>query len=189
MNAPRFSQIPTPTGKTGGHATVLTDGRKGPCERGYSLEHRSANGTGGPICFTISPDPARSGKYYVVWIFETRRAMHRAEPQIHGFEALCDQFTRREWRSPAPEDVIPIGRLLFWRGCFDPGTIAHEILHAALGYLHWAKVRVRMNTTREWRRALCPAPAGEEKLAEVVEHLTTEFYEQLHINQFFPWIL
>lgn len=63
------------------------------------------------------------------------------------------------------------GVVLFHVGCFDPGTIAHELTHIA----HFRVSRPRRGQ-RGWRPLTIAR--HKEKLAETMDTLTSQFYKR-----------
>ena len=67
--------------------------------------------------------------------------------------------------------------------------VAHEILHAACGYAHWAGMKLgRMDGSRlEWRRPVARTSRTEERLARVTENLTRQIYEGFNHHHIFVY--
>jgi len=185
-----------------GSSTSLGAGCKSvpsPCPHKYAEKSRegvpcnAARKTAPVTTFSISPEDYQSGRYYVVLVFSDRAAMlcyERAEVKRAGkFEALCDCLTGYEWCHRAQMDVLPIGNILLPRRELTRSLIAHEILHAAVGYTHWAGMKLgRMDVTRaEWRRPVSRTSKTEERLAIITENLTRQIYEGLNRHHIFVY--
>lgn len=187
---------------TTGSSTSLGAGCKSvpsPCPHKYAERSRvgvpcnAARKTAPVVAFSISPEDYQSGRYYVVLVFTDRKTMleyeHEEVKRAGRFEGLCDCLTGYEWCHRPRMDALPIGNILLPRRSLTRSLVAHEILHAACGYAHWAGMKLgRMDVSRlEWRRPVARTSRTEERLAGITENLTRQLYAGLEKHHIFVY--
>jgi len=91
-----------------------------------------------PVRIRLYPEPGHS-LYFVAVIWPTQREMRAAYPGPQGKRttgAFCACFTKERYRDGRKRTLPIVGEVHFARNYLGMETIAHELMHAALG---WAR--------------------------------------------------
>lgn len=116
--------------------------------------------------FSIHPEPGRK-RFYRILIFTERRYMQAVAEQVVKRMGLKDPNASKTharcctWGRPRRRDGYS-GLVMFYEGNCRVGTVSHEMVHVAAGYLWQDKVRFSHRT--------------EERFAQIVDRCCRQFY-------------
>lgn len=134
---------------------------------------------------TIRVYPESRSLYFIVRVWPTKKAMHQNVWWTKcDYAGLCTTHSRLRINEDGSEKLLPeLGIVNLYRGAMGAGLIAHEFLHATIG---WAN-RIGLNTAEIFKKlpSLDQGKYGnvsddEERMCHAHGNMVSQFVERAY---------